>query len=370
MALRDPQLARWLLGSLSSGLVAVDAEGVLVALNGAAQRILGAPDGPPERCLGRDFREVLGGRPALAALLADALEGRERPSRAELRLEAGGDRRPHTIGFTVLPIRDDAGRLRGAAIQFRDLDAFEQLDEQERLRDRLAALGEMAAGLAHELRNPLAGMEMMAGLLARRLAGREEEQELVRELLAQLRTMAHTLNQVLEFARPASFAPRPLDPVSLLEECLERACARVPFPGKVERRYAEPLPAVVADPEEVRHALTDVLVNALEAMADGEDGRAPRLELALSCERRSRPLAPERGGELVIVVSDNGPGVPAELRDRIFYPFFSTKHDGSGVGLAHAQKVFTSHGGSIELECPAAGGARFRLRLPLPGEPT
>jgi len=381
MAIRDPELAGWLLASLSSGLVAIDAAGTVTALNEAAQRILGTPPGDLEGWLGRDFREVLGERPQLVDLLEDALDGRERPSRAELALDPLPGRDAGTIGFTLLPVRDPEGEVRGAAIQFRDLSAFERMDEQERLRDRLAALGEMAAGLAHELRNPLAGMEVVAGLLRRRLPRGGEEAGLVGELVEQLRSMARTLDQVLEFVRPSALAPRELDPVALVDEALDRAAARVPFPGKVERRYAPDLPLLHGDPELLRRAVTDLVVNALEAMVACEDGRELRLEVELRWERRPGPLGAvrvERGGlaaaappgartELVLSVADTGPGVPAELRDRIFYPFFTTKEGGTGVGLASAHKVVGGHGGHIEVDSRAGGGAVFRVRLPLRG---
>jgi signal transduction histidine kinase len=369
MAIRDPELAGWLLDSLSSGLVAIDATGAVTALNISAQRILGTPPGRLEGWLGRDFREALASRPQVIALLEDALDGRERPSRAELILGEHARSPAATIGFTLLSVRDAAGAVRGAAIQFRDLSAFERRDEQARLRDRLAALGEMAAGLAHELRNPLSGMEVMAGLLKRRLAEGSQEHSLVLDLLAQLRVMARALDDALEFVRPVAPAPHPVDPVTLLELCVDRACARVAFPGKIERAYAEGVPRVAADPNQLLVAVTDLVVNALEAMAGCDDGRELRLELAVG---RSLPAGPEPRAhhEVVLSIGDTGPGVPADLRNRIFYPFFSTKDGGSGVGLAKAQKVVTSHGGTIELESEPGRGATFRVRLPAAGEPS
>jgi signal transduction histidine kinase len=378
MALRDPAFAQWLVASLGSGLVAIDARGALQALNGAAQRILAEPPGRASDWLGRDFREVLAGRPQIVALLEDALDGRERPSRAELVLDRGDGDGPRTIGFTLLTLRDPLGAVRGAAIQFRDLAPFERMDEQERLRDRLAALGEMATGLAHELRNPLAGMQMLAGLLRRRVPPAGEEQEIVDALLAEIRAMADVLSETLEFVRPAVPSPRELDPVELLEGCLDRACARVPFPGKIERAYAATRPVCVADPEQLRTALTDILVNALEAMRELDGAGEPRLLLGVRGELRAAPEAAVRVSgrglaagaarlerqEIVFVVADTGPGIAPELRDRIFHPFFTTKDGGSGVGLARAQKVVAAHGGAIEVASREGEGATFRIRLP------
>ena len=382
MPVCDPNLAAWLIDSLSSGLVAINAAGSLTALNQAAQRILGGPGGDAADWLGRDFRAALAFRPELLGLLEDALDGRERPSRAELVLPANAEASETTVGFTLLAIRDAQADLRGVAIQFRDLAAYERDDERARLRDRLAALGEMAAGLAHELRNPLAGMEVMAGLLKRRLPEGGEEHALVLDLLEQLRVVARSLDDTLEFVRPVAPAPHPIDPAQLLDLATDRACARVPFSGKIERRYASQAPPALGDSEQLLVVLTDLVLNALEAMVECSGAATPQLVLGIDVERRPGPQGPIRvqgpslpAGpdervrcEVVLSVADSGPGVPAELRDRIFYPFFTTKDAGSGVGLAKAQKIVTSHGGSIELDAGLGSGATFRVRLPASGE--
>jgi signal transduction histidine kinase len=299
---------------------------------------------------------VLRAHPPIVALLEDALEGRDRPGRGELAL-APADSHSPSIGFDVIAFRDGAGALRGAAIQFRELAPFEGMDEQARLRDRLAALGEMAAGLVHELRNPLASMQVLADLIGRRSAPGGEQAQLVAGLLEQLRNMEAVLGETLAFVRPAPPTPRAVEPVPLLESSLDRACARIPFPGKIERRYVEPLPPLLADPDQLLSVLTDLVVNALEAMGECEDGRELRLTLCLEAARRPRH-------EIVFTIADTGPGVPAVLRERIFHPFFSTKDVGGGVGLAKAQKIVGGHGGSIELESREGLGATFRVRLP------
>jgi signal transduction histidine kinase len=254
---------------------------------------------------------------------------------------------------------------------FRDLAPIERRDEQERLRERLAALGQMAAGMAHEIRNPLAGMEVLAGLLRRRLADRPEEQALLGELLGELRAVARTVAASLEFVRPAVPARTSVDPVALLEEALAQALALVPFAGAIERDYDARGPTLQADAEQLRTALVNLLQNALEAMAEL---RAPAARLRLAVRGRE-PEREDGGGapaEVEIRIRDDGPGVPAELREKVFYPFFTTKRKGSGVGLATAQKIVAAHGGHLELESgagdPAGGeagpGAGFRIRLP------
>ncbi|HZO09364.1 MAG TPA: PAS domain-containing protein, partial [Myxococcota bacterium] len=150
----EPEFAAWILDSMSSGVLAVDAAGDVAVLNAGARRILGIGDDARHPAVGRPCREVLAGQPGLARLLEEALHRPGHLSRAELALAAAASRPPTSIGFTLSPIHDAAGQLRGAGLIFRDLAPIERGDEQLRLRDRLAALGQMAAGLAHEIRNP------------------------------------------------------------------------------------------------------------------------------------------------------------------------------------------------------------------------
>jgi len=221
----------------------------------------------------------------------------------------------------------------------------------------------MAAGLAHEIRNPLAGMEVLAGLLGRRLADRPEERALVADFTEQLRRLAETVTQSLEFVRPVALEREPLDPTTLVEAALERALARAPRPGAIERRYDPDLTPIAADPQLIGIAITNLILNACEAMG----GSGGRLALGLHERMAPRPTRAVRvdadcadatasaalAREIVLSVSDTGPGIAPELRERVFYPFFTTKQEGSGVGLAQVQKIVVGHGGSVVLECPA-----------------
>ena len=369
----------WILGSLTSGIVAIDGDGRLVTFNAGAQRILGCQPGESASALGRDCREVLREQPTVARLLLDTLDGRSPLSRAELVLDGDAGRLASTIGFTLAPVRDGDGCVRGAAMLFRDLTPFERGDEQERLRERLAALGQMAAGMAHEIRNPLASMEVLAGLLKRRLEDRPEALALLVQLMGELRVVADSVSASLEFVRPVALARCPVDPRELVEDSLRTAIQRMPFAGAIERCYAPDLPALHADPELLRGVVTNLIVNAFEAM-NGQ-ARPPRLALGVHSRVSDPPTRSVRVGadgrapgreprpvrEVVISVSDVGPGVAEELREKIFYPFFTTKERGSGVGLALAQKVVASHGGVLELESARGAGATFRVRLPAAG---
>jgi signal transduction histidine kinase len=324
---------------------------------------------------------VLGLQPTVARLLLETLDGRAALSRAELVLEGVRDELENTIGFTLTPVRDPRGEVCGAAIIFRDLMPFERMGEQERLHERLAALGQMAAGLAHEIRNPLAGMEIVTGLLKRRLADRDEERALVTQLQREARSLARTVEDCLEFVRPISPERGPVDLEDLVNESLDTALKRSSFSGAIERAFDEELPRPNADVDQLRVVVTNLILNALEAMnGEGEDGEK-RLVLGLNhvvapptdrivrvgADGREEPGSVARQ-EIVITVSDTGPGVPDELKEKIFYPFFTTKQSGSGIGLATAQKIVAGHGGALELDVETGRGCSFRVRVPIEDE--
>jgi signal transduction histidine kinase len=362
-------------------VVAIDSRRRVVLMNEGARRILGLSPAAPDSALGADCSEVLAPQPAVAQLLIDALDARNPLSRAELLLERAGGRGQSTIGFTLSPVRDENGCARGAAMIFRDLTPFERMDEQDRLRERLAALGQMAADLAHEIRNPLAGMEVVAGLLRRHLSDRPSELVLVEEIIGELHAVARTVTASLEFVRPVALERRLLDVAALVEDAIATACSRVSFAGKIERIFAPGLAAISADPEQLRSVVTNLVVNAFEAMSAAEGEREHRLVISLrnlDVAGASRPVRVDAdgstatfsevsGSEILIEIADTGVGVPEELREKVFYPFFTTKQRGSGVGLAVAQKIVASHGGSVELESREGEGTKFRIRLPVTG---
>ena len=343
--------ADWLLGSLRTGLLAVDAEGRLVRVSPEAARVLELPDAPAQ--LGRPAAEALAPHPALVALFAEALRGRELPPRAELDLVLAGGRERRSIGFTLVPVRDDAGALCGAALLFRDLTPFERADEQTRLQERLAALGQMAAGLAHEIRNPLASIQVLVELLKRSLE-KPEDVELVDEILAELGALTRVVNANLEFVRPHAALRAPVEMETLVREALRRARARVPFEGDVALEVAPGL-APSLDARQLERVLVNLIANAFEAMRDAPRSEGHRLEVA----------AGVADGELRLSVADTGPGVAPENRERIFYPFFTTRDAGTGVGLAEVHKAVASHGGSVEVRDRVGGGAVFVVHLPL-----
>ena len=224
-------------------------------------------------------------------------------------------------------------------------------------RNRLAELGEMAAGVAHEIRNPLGGIRLYAGLLERDLLADPERLSLVRRLLSGVDQLDRIVREMLAFTKEIVLERRAVSLEDLLEEALSFALpagqaglSGGTSPVRVRREY-EPGLAVQADLHHLRRAVLNLLLNAVEAMPEGGT-------LTLGAARAAS------GAGVEIRVDDSGPGIPAEVLPRIFDPFFTTKAQGTGLGLAVVQRVAEAHGGSVEASNAPGGGARFRLLLP------
>ena len=192
----DEHFYRDLVVSMRNGVLAIDRNGTLVALNDVACRILGfASD---DQNLGRHYADVLGPRHEFAQVLSSAFALSHLPNRSELRLRHSGK----VIGFTLSRVINQFDAPTGAVLFFKDLTRVEQLEERERLRDRLATIGEMAAAIAHEVKNPLAGIQVMAGLLKRRLPETDDDQSVLNDIISEAQVANKIVVDLLEFVRP------------------------------------------------------------------------------------------------------------------------------------------------------------------------
>jgi len=339
----------FIVNNMSSGVLVVDSDGLIVTLNPSAERILGMSTGD---VLLRHVDAVLGKRaPQLAADLAAALTSGEGKKRHEVTIEnENGERTP--LGVSVSLLRDDDGSSRGVVLVFQDLTEVCEMRERVRKADRLAAVGALSAGIAHEIRNPLASISGSIELLYNELELDGENARLMELVMRESDRLDRIITDFLNFAKLRQPRKRPVDICNCLEEVatLVRNNPTI-IEGVVIDLRTVALPPVRVDDEQIRQVFFNLLINSCEAMVDGG-----RLEIVVeqSDEETVR-----------IYLRDEGPGITAEDVARLFEPFFTTKTDGTGLGLAIANKIVTAHGGHVEFKNRESGGAEFVIELPI-----
>jgi signal transduction histidine kinase len=279
------------------------------------------------------------------------------PNRVEMRLKPSN----RVIGYTVTFVPDDSGRVIGAAMFFKDLTRVEQLEERERLRDRLAAVGEMAAVIAHEVKNPLAGIEVMAGLLRRKIPDAPDAQAVLTDIINEAKMANSIVQEVLDFVRPIRLQVEHTAVADAVQGAIQLADTKARR-GDVQVSVGIPdgLPQIQADQHQLTQVFTNLLMNAYEAM-DGS-GHVSITASRLRLEDGSDPH------EAVLVqVADDGPGIPPDVAEKVFDPFFTTKPQGSGLGLAIVRKIVDAHDGRIDMRTAVGQGTTIRVTLPVSG---
>ena len=351
---------RHMVGNMRNGVLAIARDGGVVLVNDEACRLFALP--PGQTLVGQPFGDVLRNHPDIVRVLGGAFEMAALPNRAELRLKSTDT----VIGYTLSLVRDEAGATVGAALFFKDLTQVEQIEERERLRDRLAAVGEMAAVMAHEIKNPLAAIEVVAGLLKRKAPQNEEVQALVRDIISEAKMANAIVQEVLAFVRPVRLQ---VDRTSLAEAL---ASAVVLADGEAKRGSIQVdtslpahLPLLGADQYQLTQVFANLLINAYEAL----EGRGRiAISAVLATTAADGALLPDGHqpvATVVVDVADDGPGMMPEVAEKIFNPFFTTKAQGSGLGLAIVRKIVDAHEGRIDMTTADGRGTRFRVTLPV-----
>ena len=328
---------------LTSGLLVAGADGRVRMLNPAGQRILGvAPQTMPA-----PIDELLATVPDLATLVKDAATGRRAVSRRHIATGGitGG---PSHLGVTLSPWTGEPGES-GVICLFTDLSRVVALEEQLRLKDALARVGELTAGLAHEFRNGLATIHGYARLLdPAALPG--PHGAYAEGIRAETQALGEVVTRFLDFARPERLTLQTL----ALELVVKRAVADVD-PDHAAITVSGGFGHVEGDEVLLRQTFANLLRNAIEACHRAAIIPAVRVHGAVDAA----------DGLVAVTVTDNGPGLPAVDRDKLFQPFFTTRSDGTGLGLALVQKFVVTHNGQVRADDGADGGAVFTVHLPL-----
>lgn len=333
--------------NMPAGLVVVNATGIISSANPAAEQVLGI------RGLGfRRYSEVLGEKSDLTKFIGECLAQGSIFRREQVEHEApGGDAR--LLGVTISPIRRGTEKITGAICLLTDLTELAALQQQIQLKENLAALGELSAGIAHEFKNALATISGYAQMISAETATGEVADSAER-ILEQTRNITHVVTEFLKYARPLEISSEPVALEGVVERVVAEVAETMP---QVRIRHEGPLGSVAGDEGLLRQALLNLARNAAEACSSAANGGRVLL--------RGEVVRQEEGGTQRITVFDNGAGISTAALPKLFRPFFTTKANGTGLGLAVVQKIIVQHGGHVEARNRPEGGAAFIVTLPV-----
>ena len=341
------RLSGEIITSLTAGLLVVGLSGEVRILNPAGRRMLSVPGSAPLD----DYHRMLNVA-ALSELIDECFSRRIPITRRTVQLPEGNRGASH-IGVSVSPLFDQRGELHGAVCLFSDLTAVKALEEQLRMKESLATVGELTAGIAHEFRNGLATITGYSKLFDLN-ALPESYRPYVQGIRGEADSLSEIVTNFLNFAKPAQLTLSRVDLKSICERAAEEVRAEARLLGGDVTIRGE---FGTADGDDVllRQAFSNLLRNAVEACAGAS--LAPVIVIQSRIDR-ARNLAR-------ISVDDNGPGIDPAARRKVFQPFFTSKRSGTGLGLALVQKIVVFHNGRISAESSDLGGASLRITLPL-----
>ena len=322
-----------ILQSVPSGVVSFDQDMRIKKMNAAAENILEMKQAD---VLMKESREVF------HSPITELLARRETVERAEISYITGSGKRIW-LGLNVSPLKDSTNKNIGQLLVFTDLTELKAFQSRKDLRDRLSTLGEMSAGIAHELRNPLAVISGYTKMLSKKVDS--PMKPAVESIAKEVAVMDRIITDFLSFAKPTDLMVSPVDLQDLLDGCL--SSLGVPSKGMRVSVSIAMLPRINADEVLLRQACTNLLQNAIESMPDGGELKVSGFMDDYVC----------------ISIADTGHGIPESLKDKIFLPFYTTKERGTGLGLAIVHKIVVSHGGDIKVET-GDKGTTFTIRLP------
>ncbi len=347
------QRNRFILESFSGGLLALDVHGTITAMNSAAEELLGVK---AEQATGKPFEEVLAG-PALELLrhtIRKAFWGEEKVRTQRLLLKhEEGESKPILVQTSHM--KESDGSLFGIIVNLRDLEQWERFHREMARTDQLAALGTFAAGLAHELRNPLGAIRGLAQLLGEEPTLPERCREYTRVIVRECERLDILVREIHDFSQPPAQPDTMVRLDEVVQQALQLARGRLVSGALGEITFVEELdelPPTRANEQRLVQAFVNVITNAIEAAAPGGVVRL-----------RTRFFPKERLA-LRVEIENTGPALDPAIREKIFEPFFTTKEHGTGLGLAITHQIITSHGGRIDFE-NLHDGVRAIIELPL-----
>jgi len=331
--------------SMADALISVDDDHNIVTCNRRAAEILGVAE---KDLKNKRIAEVLGIETE-EFLRTEGPKGVIRDREIEVHHRSGKE---IPLSLSAAPLKDETGREMGSVLLLRDLREIRDLQEKVRRSERLASLGRLAAGVAHEIRNPLSSIRGFAQFFMQRFKGQEKDQEYASTMVKEVDRLNRVITELLDFARPKEPHREPHSLEEILDHTLE---VLKPELAKkkvgVEKKYERKLPLARVDRDQLSQAFLNLLINSLESMEDGGKVRVG--------------IRREGQGSLRVSIGDTGKGIPGEDLEKVFEPFFSTKRKGTGLGLSIVHQIVEGHGGDIQVESQKGEGTFFQITLPI-----
>lgn len=334
--------------SLKSGLLTLDSEDRILSFNESASRILRMP---PEKLKGQKLNTIF---PGVSGEITEEVssKGRNNLWRWETTIEVESDQKLY-LGLNAFPFRMKEILEGGKIVIFEDLTSFKRMENRVKRTEKLAAIGELAAGIAHEIRNPLASMSGAIEMLKQEDADKRGKERLMDIVLRETTRLDYLISDFLNFAKTPKLSKEVFSVNSLLDDAVELFLKnRKEGNGfDIQRKFGHNV-YISADPAQIKQVIWNLLKNSAESMRD-----KGKIEVVTEIDDES--------GEFVIKVKDEGEGIMQEDLNRIFSPFFTTKKGGTGLGLATVHKIIEEHGGRISVDSKIGLGSEFRVYLPM-----
>jgi two-component system sensor histidine kinase HydH len=334
-----------LISSLPVGLIATDSFGNIRICNQSAGEIIGVSEGdaighPPEMVLPAPLADTL----KQSSSSGDTVQHKE-------ILLTDGTMRKRSLLLAGLSVVDSEDRFAGNMLLIQDISQVKELEEELRRNEKLAALGKMAAGVAHELRNPLSSIKGLAVLLKSRFKEDSNDREKADTLVQEVERLNRSIGELLDYARPHKLQTMKISLETVLQKAMSLIRMDVETIGiRMETEFQEHLPLVEADQDKLIQVFLNLFLNSLQAMENGGV-----LSIKTSVEN----------ARVICIIADTGCGIDPKYSSKVFDPYFTTKNDGTGLGLAMSAKIIEEHGGTIEFESTAGKGTIVKVGLPV-----
>ncbi|MDH4121882.1 MAG: ATP-binding protein [Deltaproteobacteria bacterium] len=333
--------------SLDVGVVVTNLDGWVTSINRAGEEIL---ETPADSAVGKGLNDLLGHSLVQPGSPQDAQPPLPSDEPLGFRRTGGDDIK---LQVTRTLMNSEQGEPLGYIFNVRDVTALKKLEEQAQRRNRFTAMGEMAANIAHEIRNPLGSIELFATLVKKGLDESDEKTRLMNHISSSVASMNHIISNLLAYTKPRHVTRRPVDLHALLNESVAfNQVMAAHNDVEVSLHTAAPSAWVMGDKEQLKQVFTNLFVNAVQAMPEGG-----RLQIA------TRGLGGTNSLELSF--QDSGQGISPEIQSQIFDPFYTTKSQGTGLGLSIVHNIVESHHAVIQVSSKPGQGARFVITFPL-----